>query len=141
MSEAVTAAREVRARHWGLAFGAAALNWLADLACLAASVHAFGLPVTFTGVAVAYLGAQVVRQIPLTPGGLGLIEASLVAALVAAGSPYGGAAAAVLVYRLLSCWLVIPVGALAFAILRRRSRKLPASPALPEDEREPVLVS
>lgn len=140
LGETVVAAREVPVRHWGLAFGAAALNWLADLGCLIAVVHAFDLPVTLTAVALAYLGVQVVRQIPLTPGGLGLIEASLVAALVAGGSPYGGAAAAVLVYRLLSCWLVIPVGALAWAVLRRRTPKLPAPEALPEAEREPALV-
>jgi hypothetical protein len=50
---------------------------------------------------------------PPTPGGIGvIIEASLIVALTAAGAQAAPAAAAVLVYRLLSCWSVLPIGLL-----------------------------
>jgi hypothetical protein len=66
-----------------------------------------------------YLTVQIVRQIPLTPGGIGVIELSLLAGLVSAGAGEAAAAATVLVYRLLSCWLIIPVGLLCWTLLRR----------------------
>lgn len=122
LAEVRESAREVQRRHWALAFAAAALNWLADLGCLAAAARAFELPVTVAELGLIYLGVQIVRQIPLTPGGVGVIEASLLAGLVASGAPEAAAAATVVVYRLLSCWLVIPIGALAWAGLRRPHR-------------------
>jgi uncharacterized protein (TIRG00374 family) len=99
----------------------ATVNWATDLACLAAVAAAFGLPVSFTELATVYLTVQLVRQIPLSPGGIGVIEVALLAGLVSAGAANGVAAAAVLVYRLVSCWLVIPVGGLAYALLGRRT--------------------
>jgi uncharacterized protein (TIRG00374 family) len=69
---------------------------------------------------VLYLGIQLVRQIPLSPGGIGLIETSLVAGLVLLGADNAAAAAATLGYRLLSCWLVIPAGLVAWLLLTRR---------------------
>lgn len=61
-------------------------------------------------VIAVYLGVQIVRQIPLTPGGIGLVEVALIAGLVSAGVPAGPAAAATIGYRLFSAWLLIPVG-------------------------------
>jgi putative heme transporter len=66
--------------------------------------------------------------VPLTPGGVGVVEAALAAGLTAAGAPALGAAAAVLVYRLISCWLFIPVGGLAALALRRDRRSVNISP-------------
>jgi uncharacterized membrane protein YbhN (UPF0104 family) len=100
------------------ALGFAMVNWLADLCCLAAVAQAFHLPLTFFEVGTAYVVVQLVRQIPVTPGGMGVIEASLLAALITAGASEAPAAAAVLGYRLFSCWLVIPVGLAAAALLR-----------------------
>jgi hypothetical protein len=117
--DALASIAEVPRRHWNTALLLAGLNWATDLACLYFSVEAFGMTVSPTQLAALYLGIQVVRQIPVTPGGVGLIEASLLAGLLSAGAPEDGAAAAVLVYRLLSCWLIIPVGVLAWARLRR----------------------
>lgn len=116
---AIDRARTVPARHWNLALAYAAVNWLADLGCLVASAYAFGLTLPLTTLAAVYIGVQLVRQIPLTPGGVGLIEASLLTGMVSAGAPQAAAAAAVLLYRLLSCWLIIPVGLLAWGRLRR----------------------
>ena len=126
LAEIRTSARQVEGRHWALALLAAAMSWLADLGCLAAVALAFSLPVTPTELGLIYLGVQIVRQIPLTPGGVGMIEASLLAGLIAAGAPEAAAAATVVVYRLLSCWLVIPLGALAWASLRRQPTVVPA---------------
>jgi uncharacterized membrane protein YbhN (UPF0104 family) len=119
IADALTSSRDVGGRHWGLALAAALTNWLTDLLCLYAAARAFHLPVSLAQLAAVYLTVQVVRQIPLTPGGIGVIEVSLLTGLVSAGA--GEASAAVLVYRLLSCWLIIPVGLLCWLILRRPS--------------------
>lgn len=119
VSDTVAAGRTVAPRALALATGLAVLNWLTDLLCLAAAAHAFRLPVDIGTIASIYLGVQVVRQIPLTPGGIGLVETGLLAGLAAAGAPGAAAAATVLTYRLLSCWLIIPIGGLAWLGLRR----------------------
>ncbi|MGW4944217.1 lysylphosphatidylglycerol synthase transmembrane domain-containing protein [Actinoplanes sp. NPDC004185] len=109
----------LRVRDWTVALVYAAVNWLTDLLCLAAAARALGLPVGVTTLAGIYLGVQIVRQVPLTPGGVGVVETALVAGLTATGATAVSAAAAVLVYRLLSCWLIIPVGGAAALALRR----------------------
>jgi uncharacterized protein (TIRG00374 family) len=109
----------LRVRDWTVALAYAAVNWLTDLLCLAAACRALGLPVGLTTLAGIYLGVQIVRQVPLTPGGVGVIETALVAGLTATGATAITAAAAVLVYRLLSCWLIIPAGGVAALALRR----------------------
>jgi putative heme transporter len=122
LTDAITNSRQVGGRHWALATGAAVANWLTDLLCLYAAAMAFHLPVSMVEIGAVYLTVQVVRQVPLTPGGIGVIEVSLLAGLVSAGAGDAGAAATVLVYRLLSCWLIIPVGLLCWLVLRRPSQ-------------------
>jgi uncharacterized protein (TIRG00374 family) len=117
--EAWQAGASLRVRDWAAALAYAALNWLTDLLCLAAATRALGLPIGVTTLAGIYLGVQIVRQVPLTPGGVGVVETALVAGLTAVGATAVSAAAAVLVYRLLSCWLIIPVGGIAALTLRR----------------------
>src|SRR4051812_627720 len=118
---ATATAIPVRYRTASLAF--AVVNWLGDLCCLAAVAQAFDLPLTFVQLGTVYVVVQLVRQVPVTPGGMGVIEASLLAALVGAGAGQAPAAAAVLGYRLFSCWLVIPAGLFTWAMLRRRSSR------------------
>jgi hypothetical protein len=97
----------------------AAVNWLSDLLCLLACLHAVGLSTSVTVVGAAYLGAQLARQIPATAGGIGVIEAGLILALTTTGgAPVAAATAAVLTYRLLSCWILLPVGTACWAGLR-----------------------
>lgn len=99
------------ARHWLAAGGAAVARRLCDLACFVAVAHAFRLDTGTMSLVGAYLTGQLVRQIPLVAGGAGLVEASLLASLVAAGADdTAAAAAAVLTYRLLSCWLIALAG-------------------------------
>lgn len=116
------ASRSVAPRHWLLALAAALANWSADLLCLIFVAHAFDLPVSIAALGAVYLSVQVVRQIPLTPGGIGVIEASLLAGLISAGAGDAAAAATVVTYRLLSCWLIIPVGFLGWLVLRRTAK-------------------
>lgn len=115
-------ARAVRARDWAVSLAFAVVNWLLDLTCLIAVAHACDLPLTWFQLATVYLAVQVVRQLPVTPGGIGLIEASLLAGLLAAGAPQASAAAVVLGYRLVSFWLVLPAGLTAYLRLTRGSR-------------------
>jgi uncharacterized protein (TIRG00374 family) len=119
LTDAISSSRDVGGRHWTLALGAAVANWLTDLLCLYAAASAFHLPVGLAAIGAVYLTVQVVRQVPLTPGGIGVIEVSLLAGLVSAGAGNADAAATVLVYRLLSCWLIIPVGFLCWLVLRK----------------------
>jgi uncharacterized membrane protein YbhN (UPF0104 family) len=117
--------RSVRSRYWAAAIAFAVLNWLLDLGCLVAVAHACDLPVGVVPLATVYLAVQVVRQIPLTPGGVGLIEASLLTGLVAAGAPEASAAAVVLGYRVVSFWLLLPAGLVAYLRLSRRAAETP----------------
>ena len=109
----------LRTRDWAIVLAYATTKWLADLACLVAVVRALDLPVSVTAMAGIYLSVQIVRQVPLTPGGIGVIETAFVTGLTAAGAAAAPAAAAVLIYRLLSCWLLIPAGGVAALVLRR----------------------
>ncbi|HWB38369.1 MAG TPA: lysylphosphatidylglycerol synthase transmembrane domain-containing protein, partial [Rugosimonospora sp.] len=117
-AEALRAARSVPAKHWVVALSYAVANWLLDLVCLVAVARACHLDLGYGHLAATYLAVQIVRQLPITPGGIGLIETSLLAGLVSAGAAQVPAAAVVLGYRLLSCWLVIPVGLLTWFGLR-----------------------
>ncbi|MEU4220448.1 lysylphosphatidylglycerol synthase transmembrane domain-containing protein [Actinoplanes sp. NPDC026623] len=116
-------ARALRLRHWAATIACSVLNWLLDLCCLIAVAQACGLPLGAIQLASVYLAVQVVRQIPLTPGGVGLIEASLLAGFVAAGAPQAGAAAVVLAYRIVSFWFLLPVGLAAYLRLNRHRRR------------------
>ncbi|GAA5102647.1 YbhN family protein [Haloechinothrix salitolerans] len=119
------ATRSVTARYWILALTAALANWSTELLCLLFVTRALGLDIGIIALAATFLGAQLARQIPLTPGGIGLVEASLLTGLISAGTPVTTAAATVLVYRLLSCWLVINIGLLSWLYLRKHT---PTSP-------------
>jgi uncharacterized protein (TIRG00374 family) len=141
VADAVADSRAVPGRHWGLALAAALANWLTDLLCLYAAVRAFSLPLDVVTLGAVYLTVQIVRQIPLTPGGIGVIEISLLAGLIAAGAGEAAAAATVLVYRLLSCWLVIPAGVLGWLVLRHPSHPGPVGDEPVEDRQDISLTS
>jgi uncharacterized membrane protein YbhN (UPF0104 family) len=129
--QALAAWRALRVRDWMAACSFAVANWLLDLLCLICSAKAFALPVGLFTIVTLYLGVQIVRQLPITPGGIGLIETGLLAGLTHAGASAGAAAAAVLTYRMMSCWLIIPLGGVAWLGLRAR-------PATGPDGSEPT---
>jgi uncharacterized protein (TIRG00374 family) len=94
-------------------------NWVADCLCLAFSIRAIGVNVPWQGLVLAYSAGMAAASFGLTPGGLGVVEAVLSASLVALGIKGHSALAAVLVYRLISFWLVMTVGWAVVAILTR----------------------
>jgi uncharacterized protein (TIRG00374 family) len=107
-------------------------NWVADCLCLAAAIKATGTVVPWQGLFLAYGAGMAASSIGLTPGGLGIVEATLSAALVAAGISAHRALAAVLVYRLISFWLVMATGWTVMAVLARR-----AGPRIDVDKQQP----
>jgi len=108
------------ARYWAAGIGFAAANWAADLACLLITSTAFGVDLPLVQVGLVYLGIQLVRQVPISPGGIGVIETSLVAGLVLLGTGEATATAATLGYRMLSCWIIVPIGLATWFALSRR---------------------
>ena len=69
---------------------------------------------------LAFCAAQVLAQIPITPGGLGFVEAGLTATLTLAGVSAGDAVLATFAYRLFSYWLALPLGLVGMGLHRRR---------------------
>ncbi|TDD82591.1 flippase-like domain-containing protein [Actinomadura darangshiensis] len=110
-------------RDWAALIALALLNWVFDILALLSAAHAVGIDVDPNGVALAYFAAQAAGSLlPLLPGGLGAIEGSMAASLVAFGATLSPAAAAVGVYRLVSYWAVITVGWIAWAALHEGPR-------------------
>ena len=106
--------------HWWrvilLTIGRMAFDYLTLLAALAA-VGAHPHP---SLVLIAFAVTEVLALLPITPGGLGVVEASLAATLAIAGVDAGSALVATAAYRLVTFWLPLPAGVVAAVIHRRR---------------------
>jgi len=105
-------------RQLGLAIGFASANWLFDAGSLFFFVAAFGRWVDPAALLVAYGLANIAGALPITPGGLGVVEGTLSPLLVLFGTPRAIAILGVLGWRLVNFWLPIPVGGLAYLSLR-----------------------
>ena len=119
LDELVAQLRSVRPSgwDWAAATGFALLNWAFDVGCLAASaaalsVHGLTLPLLL----VAYTVGMASSGLSLVPGGIGVVEAALVLALVAGGVPAAAALPTVLLYRLISLVGVVSAGWMVFAV-------------------------
>jgi putative heme transporter len=86
------------------------LNWLFDAAVLFAALAAMGQTISVPGVVVAYTLGQLVTVIPILPGGGGTVEATMSAGLVLAGGTGAVVIAAVVLYRIVSAWALVPLG-------------------------------
>ena len=102
----------VRATAW------ATTNWLLDAASLWIFVAAFGRVISPVDLLVAYGLANILAAIPVTPGGLGVVEFVLASLITGFGPSAAEALSAVLAYRAVNFWLPIPVGGLAYASLQ-----------------------
>jgi putative heme transporter len=107
------------------ALALALANWLLDCGCLALSFLAVGAPVPWKGLLLAYGAGQLAANLPITPGGLGVVEGSLTIAIVAYGGAAGSTVVAVLLYRFISFWLILPIGWAAWAWLTWVTRRHP----------------
>jgi uncharacterized protein (TIRG00374 family) len=91
-----------------------------DFGALLAALRATGADPRPSLVLLAYSAAGVVALFPLTPGGLGIVEASLSGLLILAGVHPGYAVLATLAYRIASYWLPLLAGLPAYLLFRRR---------------------
>jgi putative heme transporter len=98
--------------------GAALLYWGFDIATLWASFHAFGQAPTVPILVVGYFVGQLGNTLPL-PGGIGGVEGGMIGAFIGFGSSGSLAVIAVLTYRLISYWLPMLPGGVAYFTLRR----------------------
>ena len=106
-----------RSRLWRCV-GWAAANWLLDAASLWVFLLAFGSAANPDGLIVAYGLANVLAALPITPGGLGVVEGVLIPSLVGFNTGKAVATLGVLSWRLVNFWLPIPVGAGTYLSLR-----------------------
>ncbi len=112
-------------RLLGWAFVWAAANWLADAACLWFILWGFGAVVSPIDLLVAYGLANIMAAIPVTPGGLGVVEFTLSASLAGFGVPVSIAYLGVIAWRLVNFWVPIPLGGLSYLSLRLKRSGVP----------------
>jgi uncharacterized protein (TIRG00374 family) len=118
-------------RSFCVSFGYASADVLLDLLSLDLMFLAVGYQPGFGPVAVAYAAANIASAIPLTPGGLGVVEVALVAVTVGFGAPRPTAVLAVLGYRIVNFWLPLLPGAVAYLRIRLNSgNRSPGKPAV-----------
>jgi uncharacterized membrane protein YbhN (UPF0104 family) len=139
-SAAVTGTTGLGPARLSAGLGLAGANWLADVAALAIAFVALGVEVPWQGLLLAYAVTQLVTSVPLLPGSIGVAEGSMAAALVSSGVHPDAAVAGVLVYRLVSFWLVLPAGWLAWTCLKRREARLGEPDQLSEPTSQPAAA-
>jgi hypothetical protein len=111
---------------WGLWFtclAAAMINWGLDAVVLVMGLLTVGGPVPWRGVLLCYAAAQLLVELPITPGGLGLVEGGLVEVLTRFHVPVSRATAGTLMYRAFSYWLLLLLGWAAALWLTLRNRR------------------
>ena len=113
-------ARDKRVLAWSLTW--ASLNWLLDAASLWCFVAAFGHLLNPVELFAAYGIANVAGALPITPGGLGVVDSMAPLLLVGFGVTRSVATLGVIGWRLVNFWLPIPTGALAYASLKVKPR-------------------
>jgi uncharacterized protein (TIRG00374 family) len=112
--------RRVLGAGWWQALIYSAGNWLLDLMALLIALAAVGAEPRASVVLLAYVVAAFLGMIPITPGGLGFVEAGLLGTLALAGIGTDQALLATLLYRLAAYWLPIPAGAVAYVLAGRK---------------------
>jgi glycosyltransferase 2 family protein len=121
LRSAASSLREVARRPGKMIMltGGSALVTLAYIGALAASAEAFGGGPGFIVIGAVYLAASVLAAVAPTPGGLGALEAALIAGLAGAGMSSGLAVSTVLLFRLATYWLPVAPGWVSLRWLQR----------------------
>jgi uncharacterized protein (TIRG00374 family) len=112
--------RAVLGKNWRQAALLTAGRLGFDYGCLLAALRATGASPQPSLVLLAYAAAGIIALFPLTPGGLGIVEASLSGLLILAGVRAGYAVLAILAYRIASYWLPLLAGPPAYLLFRHR---------------------
>ena len=129
-------ARDKSALFWALFW--ASLNWLLDAASLWCFVAAFGKLVNPVELFAAYGIANVAGALPVTPGGLGIVDSIAPLLLVSFGVTRSVATLGVIGWRLVNFWLPIPAGAAAYVSLRVTPAAIPEDAERVEDQASPA---
>ncbi len=117
---------DVLGSRWPAAIAASAGKWAFDYLTLVAALYAVGADPRLSLVLLAYAGAQVLAMIPITPGGFGFVEVGLYSMLVISGISAQDASLAAVAYRLVSMWVPVVSGLVAYlAFLGRGYRYRP----------------
>ena len=114
------AIKAVLGEHWPQAVLLTAGRLGFDYGCLLAALRATGADPRPSLVLLAYSAAGIIALFPVTPGGLGIVEASLSGLLILAGVHPAYAVLATLAYRIASYWLPLLAGPPAYVMFRRR---------------------
>lgn len=101
------------------ALGGGTVLTLSWILAFASSLQAFDVHLSLVQVAVIYFAGNLAGSAVPTPGGIGGIEFALTGLLTAAGVNPGVAVSAVMLFRLATYWLQIPLGWVAMRLLRR----------------------
>jgi len=123
------AIRTVLGEHWRKALLLTTGRLGFDYGCLLAALHATSSSPQPSLVLLAYAAAGILALLPITPGGLGIVEASLSSMLVLAGVHPANAVLATLAYRLASYWLPLVSGLPAYLLFRRQYGSAAERPA------------
>lgn len=107
--------------NWRRAIAATVGRWLLDFLTLEVALVAIGARPRLGLTLIAFCGAKALGNVPVTPGGLGFVEAGMTALLTLAGVGPGDAVLATFAYRLFSYWLPLPFGLLGMALAPKRT--------------------
>ena len=102
-----------------LAVVGAAGFWAMNIAVLWACFHAFGEDVPTAVLVQGFFVGMTANLLPFFPGGVGSVDAGMIAAFLAFGEPSSTVFVSVLAYRVIAFWLPIPPGVFAYVQLRR----------------------
>lgn len=110
------------ATMWFRSFLVATCNWAFDSVVLVAALLTVGGPVPWRAVLLCYAAAQLLVELPITPGGLGVVEGGLTELLTRFHVGVTQATAGTLMYRAVSYWMLLLVGwfAAGWLVLRHR---------------------
>ncbi|HME80189.1 MAG TPA: lysylphosphatidylglycerol synthase transmembrane domain-containing protein [Mycobacterium sp.] len=97
-----------------------ATTTLGNAGALWASVQAFGGGATFIAVTIVTMVGGTLASLAPTPGGVGAVEAALIGGLAAFGLPAAVGVPAVLLYRVITCWVPVLIG---WPVMRSMTQK------------------
>ena len=121
---------QVLQRRWLWLTLTSILSHLSLFVLLLASLRAVGVTaqeVSWAEALAAFASVRLVTALPITPGGIGLVEVGMTGALVLAGGGQAEVVAGVLVFRVLSYAIQVPIGAVCWVWWRSMARKLAAA--------------